>query len=94
MSVCPDLALVIRLQSSHFLRSVRLSCVACVAERYFSTLSKKGKIFIKESVVYKMCFDFLHNFLPKYFSFKEVFINIHRCSCKVPVILVSDLSET
>jgi hypothetical protein len=62
---------------------------------YFHIISytarfSRGKKKITEQ---KMCFDFLYNFCLKLFSLRriqrDIIINVHRSSNKVPVILVT-----
>jgi hypothetical protein len=69
-----------------------LSSVACPALSYFfSTLSKKGKIFGRgggEGTGHQMCFDFLYDFCPKYFHSKNWARYDEKC------ILVSMESNT
>ena len=45
--------------------------LACPALQYFSTLSHKpARLLEKKKIIeHKMCFDFLHKFFLKYFSF-------------------------
>jgi hypothetical protein len=52
-----------------------------------------AKIFGREVIEHKMCFDFLYNVMFETFIILrriqlEIFINVHRSSCEVPVILV------
>jgi hypothetical protein len=66
-SECVSVALVIR--DTKRMRRITLSSLACLAVRYFSTLSHKRYDFRKNATEYKMCFDFLYNFCLKHFSF-------------------------
>jgi hypothetical protein len=73
------------------MRRIILSSVACLALPYFSTLIK-GMIFGKSYWTEKVCFDFLYSFLKKKTFLiirrikRDIFTNMHRFSCKVPVI--------
>jgi hypothetical protein len=77
------------------MRRITLSPAACLALPYFSTLSHKRHDFRMKCVENKMrVFIFYKNFLClKRFSFLrriqcDMIRNVHRSSCKVPVILV------
>ena len=63
-------------QIESFLRGIIFLSVTCLCLPYFSTLSHKGKIFGGKNIEHKMCFDFLYEFHPKYFSLSEVFREI------------------
>ena len=70
-----------------------LPSVACPAVQYFSTLLHKSYNFRKKKKVieHKMCFDFLYKLLCATFLIlrklqRDIIINVHRSSCKVPVI--------
>jgi hypothetical protein len=90
-SECVSVALVI--QHAKRMRRIILSSVACLAVPYFSTLSHKWHDFLEEVTEHRICFDFLYNFCPKHFRFprisqRDAVTNVHRSSCKEPVILV------
>ena len=61
---------------------------------YFSILCHKRHDYWKMNVIgCKMCFDFLYNFCLKHFltprrTERDMIINVHGCSCRVPVTVV------
>jgi hypothetical protein len=81
-----------------------LSSVACLAVRYFPTLSHKGRIFGKKLLNTKYALINLILYIKRAFSFslqlmseaflilrtiqRDIIINVRRSSCEVPVILV------
>jgi hypothetical protein len=70
-----------------------LSSVACPALQYFSTLSKKKARFFFKVTEYKMCVlifstNLSETLLTLRRTEREMIKNVHRSSCKVPVILV------
>jgi len=75
-----------------------LSSVACPALPYFSTIiSKNGTSFGTEVTEHKnMWFQFHYNFCLKHFgrSDRDIIINVHRSSRKVPLFFLSDFNET
>jgi hypothetical protein len=88
-SECVPVALVIQ----HAKRMRHMSSVACPAPSYFSTLSHKRHDFRGKKVIeHNMCSDFLCNFCLKTFlilrGIQRDIINVHRSSCKVPIIVV------
>jgi len=54
MNVCLYTCLLPRMQSTSFLHSIILSCVACLALSYFSTLTQKGMISLKKVIEHEM----------------------------------------
>ena len=94
MSVTYSESMFVALGIQHAMRMRMLSSVVSPAVQYCSTLSHKQRDF-RKGIVNEygfVCFDFLHSFCLKHFSFQEEFsqtlTNIHRFSCKAPVILV------
>jgi hypothetical protein len=72
---------------------VVLSSVACPAVPYFSTLSHKGYDFQVKVFEHRMCVLIFSTVLCETFLNlrrvqRDVIVNVHRSSCKVPVILV------
>jgi len=74
---------------------VILSSVACPALQYFfSHHLTKIKIVGKNVAEHKTCFDFIHNFCMKHFSFKEELSEIRlKIHAKYPQVL-PDCNET
>ena len=71
--------------------------VACLAEPYFSTLSHKQFDFQgKTAVELKTCAVQLlsETFRSLRRIHQAVIINVHRSSCKVPWLFLSDFRET
>ena len=66
-SECVFVALII--QHSKRMRRIVLSSVASPTLQYFPTLSHKVTIFGISDQTRNVCFGFLYNFCPKYFSF-------------------------
>jgi hypothetical protein len=90
MLVC-TLALVTR--HAKRMRRIILSSVACLAVPYFSTLSHKRHDFRKKIIEHKMCVSIVStacfcNISHYKIIQRDSVINVHRSSCKVPVILV------
>jgi hypothetical protein len=86
---CVSVALVT--QHAKRMRRIILSSVACLTLPYFSTLSHKGHDFRKNVIEHKMCvLIFSTTFVWNISHSKNWarYINVHRSSCKVPVILV------
>jgi hypothetical protein len=87
-----SVALVI--QHAKRMRHIILSSVGCLTVPYFSTLSHKPYDFMKENVLQIKCvFCFSLHVVSETFLIlrriqRDIIINIHRSSCKVPVILV------
>jgi hypothetical protein len=86
-----SVALVI--QHTKRMRRVILSSVACLAVPYFSTLSHKRHDFGKKLLNIKCVFCFSVQLLSETFLIirrieRDIIINVHRSSCKVPVIVV------
>ena len=91
-SQCVSVALVI--QHAMRMRSIILSCVACLGLSYFSTLSHKRHDFRKKVIEHKMCVLILYTtFLWKFLILKiiqrDIIVNVRRCSCNVSVNLLS-----
>ena len=64
--------------------------ICCVAVQYLSMLSYKGHDFQKTVAEHKMCVGFPLQFFLKLAHPKTVerdIINVHRSSCKVPIII-------
>jgi hypothetical protein len=90
--VCVCVALVI--QHAKRMRPIILSCVAYLAVPYFSTLSHKRHDFRKKKSERQMCVLIFFTLLSAtFFTLRRIqrdtAINVHRSSCKVPVILVT-----
>jgi hypothetical protein len=91
-SKCVSVALVI--QYAKRMRHIILSSVACLALPYFSTLSSHKRHDFREKVTeYKMCvliFSIIlcATFLVLRIIQRDIIINAHRSSCKVPFIFV------
>ena len=76
-----------------FVHYIILSFVACLDLPYFSTLSHKGTIFGKKLMNIKCVYGFSLQLLSEtLLSVKEIqqdiITNVHRSSCKAPIILV------
>jgi hypothetical protein len=90
-------ALVI--QHAKRMRLIILSSVGCLALRYVSTLSQKRHDFRKKKLSNIKCvFLFTLQHLSETFIIlrrieRDIIINVHGCSCKVPAFL-SDFNET
>jgi hypothetical protein len=79
-----------------FLRRIILPSVACLALPYFSTLSHKWHDFRKNT-------EYMCNFIfctpsvwnTSYFKKiqRDIIINVHRSSCKVPVLIKLEFSQ-
>ena len=84
------LALLSWMESASLLRSIILSCVACPALPYFSTLSHKRQDFRGGKIIEHKIFytNLSETFLILKIITLGVIINVHRSSCKVPFILV------
>jgi hypothetical protein len=90
-SVCVSVTLVI--QHAQRMRRIILSSVSCLALPYFSTLSHKRHDFWEKVIEYKMCVlifstPFICNISHSNKNRRDIIINVHRSSCKVPVILI------
>jgi hypothetical protein len=81
------------------MRRIILSSVACLAVQYFSTLSHKRHDFRGKKVLNIKCvFWFSLQLLSETFLIlrriqRDIIINVHRSSCKVPLLLW-DFNET
>jgi hypothetical protein len=80
------------IQYTMFMRRI-MSSVACLALPYLSTLSHKRHDFRKKITWHKMCVLIFSATLSQTFLIltrieRDIVINVHRCSCKVPGILV------
>ena len=89
MSMC-ILALVIR--HAKRMRHIILSSVASPALQYFPTLSYKRRGFRKTVIEQKMCVLIFYTNLSETLHIlrrtkRDTITNVHRSSCKVPVIL-------
>jgi hypothetical protein len=77
--------------------SIMLLSVACLAEPYFSTLSHKQFVFQgRTAVELKMCVRLLlsETFRSLRRIQEDIIINVHRSSCKVPWLFLSDFKGT
>jgi hypothetical protein len=95
-SQCVSVALVI--QHAKRMRRIILSSVACLTVPYFSTLSHKRHDFREKVIEHKMCVLIFSQLLFETFLIlkriqRDIIINVHRSSCKVPLLL-SDFNET
>ena len=81
---CVSVALVT--QRALHMRHIVLSYVVCLDVPYFSTLSHKWHNFWKKVIEHKMCVLILILRIPV--IQRDIVINLHRSSCRVPVILV------
>jgi hypothetical protein len=90
-SQCVSVALVI--QHAKRMRRIILSSVARLAVPYFSTLSHKRHDFRKKMLLNIKCvFWFSVQLLSETFLVlrrihRDIIINVHRSSCKVPLLL-------
>jgi hypothetical protein len=90
-SECVFLALVIH--HSARMRRIMLSPLACLAFSYFLTLSHKQHDFRKKLFNTKYLFSYSLQIVSETFLIlrrvdRDIIINVHRSSCKVPVILL------
>ena len=80
----------------HVMR-MRHTVIACPALHYFSTLPHKRHDFREEATGHEVCFNFLYNFCLRHLILRiiqrDIMTNIHRSSCKVPVIIVRFLKK-
>jgi hypothetical protein len=81
------------MQIASFVRRIILSSVSCLALPYFSTLSHIRYDFRENIIEHKMCVLVFSITLSEIFLIlrriqRDIIINVHRCFCKVPVILV------
>ena len=88
---CVSVALVI--QHAKRMRRILLSSVACLALPYFFALSHKRYYFRKKIIDHKVCVWFPLQILSETFLnvrriARDMIINVHRSSCKVPVSFV------
>jgi hypothetical protein len=95
-SECVYVALVI--QHAKRMRRVILSSVACLPLPHFSTLFHKRHDFRKNVTGQKTCVLIFSTNLSETFLIvrrikRDITINVHRSSCKVPLLL-SDFNET
>ena len=70
-----------------------LSYVACMALQHFSTLSDKSNGFRKKLLDIKCVFSFPLQILPEIFLIlrrteRDIITQVHRSSCKVPVVIL------
>jgi len=84
-SVC--VSVVLGTQHAKHMRHIILSSVDCPAVPYFFTLSHKPQ-FLEKVTECKMVFDFFYNFVILRRIQRDIIINVHRSSCKIPVIPV------
>jgi hypothetical protein len=95
-SECVSVALVI--QHAKRMRLIILLCVVCLVVPYFSALSHKRHDFREKVIEHKMCVLILSTTLSEAFLIlrriqRDITINVHRRSCKVPLLL-SDFNGT
>jgi hypothetical protein len=86
-----SIALVI--QHAKRMHRIILSSVACLAVPYFFTLSHKRHDFRKNVIEHKMCALIFATTLSETLLIlrsiqRDIIINVHKYSCKVPVIFV------
>jgi hypothetical protein len=86
---------ILTLVTRHAKRICRIisSAVACPALQYFYTLSRKQHDIAKKVIEYKMhvlifSTTFSETILNLRIIQRDSIINVHRSSCKVPLILV------
>jgi hypothetical protein len=86
-----SVALVI--QHATRMRLIILSSVACIAVPYFSTLSHKRHDFPKTVIEHKICILIFCTILSETLlilrRIQRDIINVHRSSCKVPIIILT-----
>ena len=95
-SECVSVTLVI--QHAKRMRRIILLSVACLAVLNFFTLSHKRHDFLKKLLNIKCVFWFCLQLLSEKFLIvrriqRDIIINLHKSSCKVPLLL-SDLMKT
>ena len=91
-SECVPVTLLI--QHTKRIRRIILSFISFPALPYFSTWSHKVHDFRKKKNIfaYKMCFDFLYKLLWNIYRSKNISArHIHKCSCKVSIIILNML---
>jgi hypothetical protein len=80
------------LQHAMRMRRIILSSVTCMAVPYFSALLYKRRDFRKKLLNIKCVLIFSTTFVRKFLILRrterDIIINVHRSSCKVPVILL------
>jgi hypothetical protein len=81
------------IQHGERMRCVILSFVVSLVLPYFSTLSHKRQDFRKKNIEHKHVFRFSLHRLSETFIIlrrihRDIIINVHRYSCKVPVNFV------
>ena len=90
ITYCECLLVIQRLK---FIRRIILSSVSCLTLYHIYFFSHQRHDLLQTVTENKMCFNFLCNFLCEIFLVldiiqRDIIINVHRSSCKVPVILV------
>ena len=74
------------------MRRIILSSMAYSFVQYFSTLSHNWHDFWEKVVEYKMCVFFLQALSEIFLSLRRItrdsLINLHRITCKLPVIFI------
>jgi hypothetical protein len=76
------------------MRRIALSSEACMAVPYFSTLSHKRHNILKKVIQHKICVLSFSTTLSETFFIlsiiqRDIIVNVHMPSCKVPVILAT-----